>query len=466
VRNRWIKRLAPVAVLAMFVAACGDDDDETGADTASATAEATATAEDTATTVAEATATAEDTATTVAEATATAEDTATTVAEATADAAGPLGEPNAASGEPIKVGLITEEGGAGGGAQGSQTSVAFGIAAQYINEYQGGIAGRPIEIWECGNSSTPAGAQDCAQQAVEQNVVAVVLPFDCCGDDQVPIVVGAGIPYVVASGSATSHLTTPGAFSLTGGYIATLAGVAKHASEQGFAKVTHIVIDVPSAVGAATDIGGLVFANAGVEYEVVAVAPGTPDMTPQLSTAGDAAVMVTGDITFCTSFNQAYDTLGLTNPKYQITTCIDPSVLESIPAAFEGSFLPVASENTGPDADLYAAILAEYGDGSIDPDPIRSGTISGPLAHLVNFARMMDGIGDDVTAETVMAQMRAASAVPLFLGGGATATCDGTAVPILPNVCSSGILMATLDAEAQPTEIVPVDLTGLFTPPG
>jgi branched-chain amino acid transport system substrate-binding protein len=61
--------------------------------------------------------------------------------------------------------------------------------------------------------------------------------------------------------------------------------------------------------------------------------------------------------------------------------------------------------------------------------------------------------------------MKAAKAVPLFLGGGATATCDSTAVPILPNVCSSGILMATLDAEAQPTEIVPVDLTGLFTPP-
>ena len=403
----------------------------------------------------------------------TSDTTADTTAEATAgetsaesgdDAADPLGTPNPATGDPIKIGAIVESG-AGGGSQGGQTLVAFDMAAQYLNEYQGGIAGHPIEIWSCENESTPAGAQDCAQQAVEQNVVAVVVPFDCCGDDQVPIVTGAGIPYVVASGSATSHLTTPGAFSVTGGYVATLGGVAKHASEQGFAKVVHLVIDVPSATGAATDIGGLVFANAGVDYEVVPVAPGTPDMTPQLSAAGDAAVMVTGDISFCTSFNQAYDTLGLTNPKYQIATCIDPGVVESIPSAFDGSFLPTGVSNEGADADLFAAIVEKYGDGTIDTDPLKAGTIATPLAHLINFSRFFDGFDGDLTAETAMAQMRAATNVPLFLGSGATATCDGTAIPILPNVCSTGILMATLDANAQPVEVVPVDLTGLYTPP-
>lgn len=462
-----MKCVAPIAALAIIAGACGDDDDDSAADD---TATETTVAE-VADTVADTTAESAEDATGEAPPTTVEETAPPTTEEASEsatddDAAGPLGAPNPATGEPVKIGLITESG-AGGGSQGAQTSIAFGIAAQYLNEYQGGIAGHPIEIWECANESTPAGAQDCAQQAVEQNVVAVVVPFDCCGDDQVPIVTGAGIPYVVASGSANSHLTTPGAFSLSGGYVATLGGVAKHAAEQGFEKVTHIVIDVPSAVGAATQIGGLVFANAGVEYEVVAVAPGTPDMTPQLSTAGDAAVMVTGDISFCTSFNQAYDTLGLTNPKYQIATCIDPSVIESIPTAFEGSFLPTGVSNEDADADLFAAIVETYGgDEDIDPDPLRSGTIAGPLAHLINFARFMEGVEGDITAETVMERMRTAKDVPLFLSSGATATCDGTAIPILPNVCSTGILMATLDANAQPVDIAPVDLTGLYTPPG
>ena len=466
-RSHVTKGFAALAALALIVSACGDDDDDAGGDTG--TAEQTAEAEPTTaapTTVAEEP-TAEETAepTTAAPTTAAAEPTAEeSTAEPTAEPESPLGTPNAASGDPVKVGVIVESG-AGGGSQGGQTLIAYDMATQYINEYMGGIGGRPIEVWSCENESTPAGAQDCAQQAVEQNVVAVVVPFDCCGDDQVPIVTGAGIPYVVASGSAPSHLSTPGAFSVSGGYVATLGGVAKHASEQGFSKVVHIVIDVPSAVGAATDVGGLVFGNAGVEYEVVAVAPGTPDMTPQLSAAGDAALMVTGDITFCTSFNQAYATLGLSNPKYQIATCIDPTVIETIPEAYEGSFLPTGTTNEGPDADVYAAIVEEYGDGTIETDPLRAGTIAGPLAHLINFARFFDGFEGDVTAEAAMNQMRTATEVPLFLSGDATATCDGTAIPILPNVCSTGILMATLDADAMPVEVTPVDLEGLFTPP-
>ena len=156
----------------------------------------------------------------------------------------------------------------------------------------------------------------------------------------------------------------------------------------------------------------------------------------------------------------------MANPKDQIATCIDPTVIETIPDAYEGSFLPTGVTNEGPDADLYAAIVEEYGDGSVDTDPLRAGTIAGPLAHLINFVRFFDGYEGDVTAETAMTQMQTATAVPLFLSGGATATCDGTAIPILPNVCSTGVLMATLDANAQPTEVATVDLTGLFTPPG
>jgi branched-chain amino acid transport system substrate-binding protein len=436
----------------LVVSACGSDNNDNAANTTAAAAGTTAA--QTATTEA---------GTTVAEST-PAETTGGTAAETTA-ASDPLGTPNAASGDPVKIGVIVESG-AGGGSQGGETLKAYDIATKYLNDYQGGLGGHPIEIWSCENKSTPAGAQDCAQQAVEQNVVAVVVPFDCCGDDQVPIVTAAGIPYVVSSGSASSHLTAPGAFSVSGGYVATLGAVAKHASEQGIKKVTHIVIDVPSATGAATQIGGLVFGNAGVDYQVVPVAPGTPDMTPQLSAAGDSALMVTGDITFCTSFNQAYDTLGLTNPKYQIATCIDPKVIDTIPKAFDGSFLPTGITNEGSDADLFAAIVEKYGDGSIDTDPLKAGTIATPLAHLINFSRFFAGYSGDITADVAMKQMQTAKDVPLFLSGGATATCDKTAIPILPNVCSTGALMATLDANANPVKIEPVDLTGLYTPPG
>jgi branched-chain amino acid transport system substrate-binding protein len=455
-RSRLIARLVPIVALALVAASCGDDDNSTATDAGGTTATSAPTEETSADTSG-------DTTGSTSEGTTGATTSDTTATTGGTD--GGLGEPNPATGEPVKIGLITEEGSQAIGGQSLATSTAFDIGIKYLNDYRGGLAGHPIQLVECGNRATPAGAQDCAQQMVEQDVAAVVLPFDCCGDDQVPIVVDAGIPYVVASGSANSHLTTPGAFAITGGYVATLGAVAAHARDQGFEKVTHVVIDVPSATTAATDIGGLVFANAGVDYEVVAAAPGTPDLTPQLSAAGDSAVMVTGDLSFCTSFNQAYATLGMSNPKYQIVTCVDPSVQESVPDAFDGSFLATVITNEGADAELYAAILAEYDDTGLDPDPFVSGGTATPMTTILSFASFFDGFEGDVTAEAAMEQMRTATDVPIFLSGGATATCDGTAIPILANVCATGIQMATLDPSGTPVDVVPVDLEGLFTPP-
>lgn len=443
-RIRWV---APIVALGLVAAGCGDDDDGGTTATTGGGAESTSAT------------TAGGSATTTGGSTGT-----TTGGSATTAAGGQggLGTANPASGEPVKLGLITEEGSEAIGGQSLTTISAFEAGIEYLNEYGGGIGGRPIELFACGNRNTPAGAQDCAQQMVEEDVAAVVLPFDCCGDDQVPIVTGAGIPYIVASGSAQSHLQTPGAFSLTGGYVATLAAVAQHASDQGYAKVTHVVIDVPSATTAAQQLGGLVFGKAGVDYEVIPAAPGTPDLTPQLSTAGDSAVMVTGDLSFCTSFNQAYDTLGLDNPKYIIATCIAPSVLETVPTAFEGAFLPTTLSDASPDAETYAAVIEEYDDSGADPNPFVSGGFATAMQVLVTFSRFVEGIGPDITGETVTAKMRAGSQVPVFLGGEATATCNGTAIPLLPNVCSSGVQVATLNEQGQPTDTVELDVQPLF----
>ena len=144
---------------------------------------------------------------------------------------------------------------------------------------------------------------------VEQGVIAVTLPFTGFGAAQAPIITGAGIPYVTSSGNSAEELTAPNAFAITGGYPGTLGAFAKHAQQEGVSKFVMVTIDVPSATQAAEALGGLVFGNAGVDYDVIAAPPGTPDLTPQLQSAVDSgadAIGVTGDVTFCTSFLQAY----------------------------------------------------------------------------------------------------------------------------------------------------------------
>jgi branched-chain amino acid transport system substrate-binding protein len=377
-----------------------------------------------------------------------------------------LGEPDEATGEPVKVGFITEGGSETIGSQAALAETGAEIAVEYANEYLGGIGGRPIELFVCGNQATPAGAQDCGNQMVEQGVVAVTLPFTGFGEAQAPVITGAGIPYVTGSGNSAAELTAPGAFALTGGYPGTLGAFAQHASDEGFGKLAMIVIDVPSATQAAEQLGGMVFGNAGVEFEVITAAPGTPDLTPQLQSAVDGgadAIGVTGDVTFCTSFLQAYQTLGLDVPKYVIATCVDATVIDSLGDALAGSYLATNTSGQSADAELYAAMLTTYApDEDIDPDPIVSAGVSAGVSSVINVVRAMEGLTGDVTEDTVLGQMQAAQDVPLWLADGQTFTCDGSAIAVMPNVCSAGFFIGTLTAEGEVEDPVPVDATALF----
>jgi branched-chain amino acid transport system substrate-binding protein len=378
-----------------------------------------------------------------------------------------LGEPNEATDAPVKIGLITEGGSEAIGSQSALTESGAEIAVSYANEYLGGIAGHEIELVVCGNGATPAGAQDCANQMVEDGVAAVVLPFTGFGAAQAPIITGAGISYVTGSGNSAEELTADNAFALTGGYPGTLGAFAQHASDQGFGKFAMVVIDVPSATQAAEQLGGLVFGKAGVEFQVITAAPGTPDLTPQVQSAvdGDAeAIGITGDVTFCTSFLQAYQTLAIDVPKYVIGPCVDPTVIESLGDTLAGSYLATNSPGgETEDSAIYGAIVEKYApDEDIDPDPIKSGGVVAGTGAVLNFVRAMEGLTGEVTKETVLAQMKAAKDVPLFLADGQTFTCDGTAIPLLKNICSATFFVGTLTAEGELEDAVSVDPSALF----
>jgi branched-chain amino acid transport system substrate-binding protein len=456
----WTKLLLLLAVLALLAAACGSDDDS-GSESESP-AEEEAPDEDATEEAAAEEATeeaAEEEATEVA-----AEEEATAEAAEEESADDVLGEPNPAEGDPVKIGLLTNKGSESLEAQGQLTLDGATVALEYVNEYLGGVGGRPIELIDCGIGATPELATDCSNQMVDEGVAAVILPFAGSGDSMVPIITGAGIPYITGSGSTSQELTAPGAFSLSGGYLGTLGAVAQHAADAGIEKLTHIVIDVPAASGAATAIGGPLFETAGVEYEVVTAPPGTPDLTPQLqAAAGDGAVMVTGDVTFCTSFLQAYQTLALDNPKYLIATCIDEAISEAIPGAYEGAFVATGTLPDGEDAAVYTAMIERYAPDSDYPrDPATAGGFASGVAIVVNFAEGMIGLTDH-SAEGIMAQIAASAGVPIFLSDVFTYGCAEPIIPVTPNVCAVATYIGPTDADGRLTEFNAIDPTPLFT---
>lgn len=377
-----------------------------------------------------------------------------------------LGQQNPAKGSPVTVGFMTDGGSGAIDAQSALVEQGARIAVSYVNDYRGGIAGRPLNLVVCGNKSTPAGAQACANQFIEKKVTAAIWPFT--GQSSViPMLVAAGIPVITFSGGSVEEMTTPGVFTLSGGFPGTLAAFALDVKNKGGHKFAMIVIDVPAATQALQILGKPLYKKAGIDLLQIAAPPGTPDLTAQLQKAvseGADAVGVTGDLTFCTSFLKAYDTLGLKLPKYILSICNDPTVVKALPNALEGAREATVTAASGRDNDLYAAMIQKYAhDKGINPDPNRSSGVASGVSTVMDLIAGMKNFSGDVTPAAVRKQFETTQG-ELFMSDGLTFKCDGTAVSMLKSVCSVGALLAVLNADGTPKSTTKVEPGDLFKP--
>lgn len=162
-RTRWSTVPAVLAAFALVAAGCGDDDDDAATATETVTADDTATAAETMT----------DTATAAETMTATAEtmtDTAT-AAETMTDTA-TAGETAApASGEPIKIGMLTSLTG-NFAPWGIQVQDGMRLAVEEINA-AGGAGGRPLELVEVDDQTNAEEGVAGFERLVEEGVIGV-----------------------------------------------------------------------------------------------------------------------------------------------------------------------------------------------------------------------------------------------------------------------------------------------------
>lgn len=373
-----------------------------------------------------------------------------------------LGPENMASGEPFRVGIPTDRGGAA--IDNTEEFQAAEAALMYVNRHLGGIGGRPLEIVECDTESTPEGATACGNQFVEQEVNAVLLGVSGQGSFIAEPVIAAGIPYIAHQAASQAELTAPeGAYSLTGGPAGVFGTAAAYARDNDLGSVANLVIDVPSATGGAQALGAPAFEAAGSQLEVVGIPPGTADMTPQVSANSDAdAFLIVGDPAFCLAALQAIDTLGLTDkPRLVIQQCVDPSVIEGVPGGLEGAILGT-SANLDPsteEAQLYTAVLDEFAPEDIP----REGLAINGYAVVVGFARLMEGFEGEPSSDAINAQITGSTGAQLPLGGGEVElACGMSPIEILPAICSVGSFVTTLTEDGSPTEYEFLDPSELF----
>ena len=347
-----------------------------------------------------------------------------------------------ATGTPVKVGLINNE----GSSPQSEPSVgnAAVAAADYANAELGGIGGHPIKVYRCGENEDTASATACANQMVQDNVAVVVIGSTGFGATMVPIITKAGIPYVSVTGSAVQELTTPDTFMWSGGYEATLTGFAKYAAKHGYNKVTAFVVNVPAAIAGAQQLGVPVFKSQGVGLTIEGVPSGVPDATSQvtagLSGSPSAAIIIADEGT-CTSVLKALNVVSPSLPAMGITSCLTTSATQALGNAMNGVkiFGASAPQANDTEAKLYQYVMAKWA-----PEANPTGyTVTG-YQSMLGLVRATAGLTGTATPASITAAIKAAKDVPLPAAAGLTFTCNGKALPKLSSVCSLGEVVVTV----------------------
>ena len=376
-----------------------------------------------------------------------------------------LGPEDAASGEPVRIGMVSD--GATQAFDNTDELRAAQATAEYWNQHRGGIAGRPIEVVTCETGADPATAADCANQMVEAEVVAVALSQSAVADSLWEPLHAAGIPTMFLQTSSEGLLAdTETSFTMLNP-LATLFGVPVATAEsEGTDRIAFVNIDVPQA-NASFDSGaaGALLENAGLTYDLIKIPPGTADMTSQMQevASSDAGVVyIVGNDAFCIAALQGLNAVGYDGAITAVSQCITDATREAVPGdQLEGIGI-TATTALGDTEDaayqLYQAVMGTYGQDVEDVDNFLG---MGAYTAMASLATAMQGISGDITPATVAEAIKSMDEADYPGADGVTFQCGGTAFPSEPAVCTNQSLRASLDAEGNPASYEAIDSSGM-----
>jgi branched-chain amino acid transport system substrate-binding protein len=375
-----------------------------------------------------------------------------------------LGPAEPASGEPVRIGLVSD--GQSPAFDARNEIDAAEATVEYWNERRGGIAGRPIELVTCETGADPARGTDCGNQMVENGVVAVVV-----GQSTVPEALWeplhqARIPTMFFQTNGQGMLTEAETSFVISNPLTTALGLPiSVAQDERANRVAFVVVDLPVAISLFETVAPAILETAGLEYDLIKVPLGTADMTSQLgevASSGARVVQVVGNDAFCIAAFQALTAVGYDGKVTAVSQCVTDATREAIPGdQLEGMYVTsgVALGATDDQTyQLFEAVMGAYGDDV----PVDDNVSMVGYTVVAALATSLDGITGDITPATVASTIKAMPDQQLPGGGGVGFRCGGSAMALAPAVCSNEWLRAALDADGQPAGYEAVDSTAIL----
>jgi branched-chain amino acid transport system substrate-binding protein len=375
-----------------------------------------------------------------------------------------LGPEDPASGEPVRIGMVSD--GELGFTDNTDEIRAAEATAEYWNTHRAGVGGRPVEVVPCETRGDPATATDCANQLVEQDVVAVALSQSAVADNVWEPLNAAGVPTLWFQTSSQGATTDTQSSFVMINPLTGLFGLPVSVAESEEAdRIAFVVIDVPQARQGLEGLGPTILGNAGLEFDIIPIAPGTADMTAQMqqvAASGAGVVQITGNDAFCIAAFNGLNAVGYDGAVTAVSQCITDATRESVPGeVLEGTYI-ASTMALGAEEDeayqRYQAVIETYGDVE---DPTNATGMGGYVA-MASLLTSLAEISGDVTPQTVIEAIKAMPESDYPGASGMTFQCGGSAIDMLPAVCSNQNLRTTLDAEGNPTGYEVVDASDIL----
>ncbi len=332
-----------------------------------------------------------------------------------------LGTPNPATGEPVKVGFVAD--GRTPSIDNTMHVPAGQATVDYINDYMGGLGGRPIDLVTCESQGDPGKATECANELVQESVVMTIMPENqqslavhtVMAANDIPLFVYGVTDKAITEDTQSSFMIA----SLTAGLSALPIDVAK---ENDIDNVSVLVVDVPAATGFYDPgtFGAMQFEDAGITLNEIKVPLGAPDISQQINdivSGGDTVVHIVGDPGLCIGAINGLKTNGFDGPVTILNGCGTDAVKEAVGANMEGVIMASPTplgDASNPGIELWNAILAKYNPGFGDSTEGLTTFIT-----TISARQALEGIsGDDITSDTIRTTVKAAPEQPLITGVG------------------------------------------------
>ena len=344
--------------------------------------------------------------------------------------------------EPIRVGMINQEDTPLGSFP--EVRAAAEAAAAWVNAELGGVGDRPVELITCITSFNVEQSQSCAQQLVQDGVVALVGGVDVTSNGSFPVIEQNGLAQIGGIPANLAEQQSANAFFFSGGGAGAAAAYMADAAAKGAERVALAYGEFESFEVAARDYGAAVGENLGLTVDLVPFSIVATDFLPVVTKAqeldADALIVLAAD-SACVPVMQTADDLGYEGQLYMSGACAADAILD---AAGESAVGPLYNsegpvEDGDVEGELYDLVTERYA-----TEPAGGAGTVGFRGFMNLYALMVELGPDAVTSEALIDLTRSAVDRPSFWGH--PYTCDGEQVPGLPALCAPQQVLFELPA--------------------